>query len=52
MRNKRFEEWFADYASIDPSDVESMWTGTTYESHKYYVESTWAAWLAALGFTK
>jgi hypothetical protein len=52
MRNKHFENWFAKYNDIHPSDVADMFDGDTYTSRKYYVEIAWAAWCNALGFMK
>lgn len=51
MRNRLFERWFANRLGCPVSDVQSMWTGSTYESRSYHVELAWAAWCAALGFT-
>jgi uncharacterized membrane protein len=50
MRSKRFEAWFAHHNGIPVEEVEAMFTGRTYESWDYYVETAWAAWCAALGF--
>lgn len=50
MRNKRFEQWFADYNDIPADRVAAMFNGSTYEDWDYHVEVAWAAWCTALGF--
>jgi hypothetical protein len=52
MRNKRFEKWYADRIGEPLSRVRDMYNGETYTDWDYHVETAWAAWCAALGFSE
>lgn len=52
MRNKRFEQWYADRIDEPADRVAAMYDddARTYRDWDYHVEIAWAAWCAALGF--